>query len=278
MASLNESQTGIQDSLEERMGNRFESKVALVTGGAKGIGRTTAEAFSAEGASVVIADIDTEAGQALAETLPRATFVRTDVASMTDAERAVRTAVETYGGLDILFSNAGIVMYSLIEHVTEAHYEREMGVNFKGHVWMCKYAVPAMRQRGGGAIVCTSSVQALATQTSVAIYAASKAATLALVKAIAQDHAHENIRVNAILPASVDTPMLRNAARSFDPNDVEGVVARWGKMHPIGRVIRPQDVANLVLFLCSDEASALTGGAYLVDGGLMAKLPVVLPE
>jgi NAD(P)-dependent dehydrogenase (short-subunit alcohol dehydrogenase family) len=260
------------------MSRRFEGKVALVTGGAKGIGRATVEAFSAEGAAVVIADIDAGEGEALARSLPRATFVRTDVTQMADAERAVNTAVEQHGGLDILFSNAGIVMYSLIENVTEEHYEREMGVNFKGHVWMCKYAIPAMRRRGGGAIVCTSSVQALATQTTVAIYAASKAATLAMVKAVAQDHAHENIRVNAILPGSVDTPMLRNAARDFNPDDVEGVIASWGRMHPIGRVITAQDVAKLVLFLCSDDASALTGASYLVDGGLMAKLPVTLPD
>ena len=257
---------------------RFEGKVALVTGGANGIGRAAVEAFSREGASVVVADIDATAGEALAKSLPRAKSVRTDVTQMADAERAVQTAVEAFGGLDILFSNAGIVMYSLIENVTEAHYEREMGINFKGHVWMCKYAVPQLRKRGGGAIVCTSSVQALATQTTVPIYAASKAATLALVKAIAVDHAHERIRANAILPASVDSPMLRNAAKLLTPDDVDGTIAQWGKAHPIGRVISVDEVARLVLFLCSDDASALTGGAYLVDGGLMAKLPVVLPE
>ncbi|MCL5997972.1 MAG: SDR family oxidoreductase [Chloroflexi bacterium] len=257
---------------------RFEGKVALVTGGAKGIGRAAVEGFSREGAAVVIADIDEAEGNALAAALPRACFVRTDVTKMADAEHAVQAAVEAFGGLDILFSNAGIVMYSLIENVTEAHYEREMGVNFKGHAWMCKYAVPQMRRRGGGAIVCTSSVQALATQTTVPIYAASKAATLALVKAVAVDHAHENIRVNAILPASVDSPMLRGAARQLAPDDVDGMIAQWGKMHPIGRVITMEEVARLVLFLCSADASALTGGAYLVDGGLMAKLPVVLPE
>jgi NAD(P)-dependent dehydrogenase (short-subunit alcohol dehydrogenase family) len=257
---------------------RFEGKVALVTGGAKGIGRATAEGFSREGASVVIADIDDAEGEAFAAVLPRARFVHTDVIKIADAERAVQVAMDTFGGMDILFSNAGIVIYDLIENVTEADYERQMGVNFKGHVWMCKYAVPQLRKRGGGAIVCTSSVQALATQTTVPIYAASKAATLALVKAVAIDHAHENIRVNAILPGSVDSPMLRGAARLLTPDDVEGTIALWGKMHPIGRVITMEEVAKLVLFLCSNDASALTGGAYLVDGGLMAKLPVVMPE
>ncbi|MCL6511511.1 MAG: SDR family oxidoreductase [Anaerolineae bacterium] len=257
---------------------RFKDKVVIVTGGAKGIGEAAVRAFSAEGAAVVIADVDDAAGEALARSLPRATFVHTDVSRMADAERAVRTAEETYGGLDALFSNAGIQLYGLIEEVSEVDYERGMGVNFKGHVWMCKYAVPALRRRGGGAIVCTSSVQALATQTTVPIYAASKAATLTLVKAIAIDHAHEGIRVNAVLPGSVDTPMLRGAAATFAPDDVEATVARWGKMHPIGRVIKPEEIARLVLFLCSDDAKACTGAAYLVDGGLMAKLPVVLPD
>jgi NAD(P)-dependent dehydrogenase (short-subunit alcohol dehydrogenase family) len=257
---------------------RFENKVAVITGGANGIGRACAEAFSAEGSAVVIADIDDVCGPKLAEDLPRATFVRTDVTRMADAERAVQTAVEQYGGLDILISNAGVQGYSLVENVTEEHYERLMGVNFKGHVWMCKYAIPALRARGGGAIVCISSVQALSTQTNVPIYAASKAATLTLTKAIATDHAHENIRVNAILPGSVDTPMLRNAAKELAPEDVEGTIATWGRMHPIGRVICPDDVAKLILFLCSEDAAVLTGASYLVDGGLMARLPVVLPE
>ena len=257
---------------------RFENKVALVTGGAKGIGRAVAEGLSCEGAAVMIADVDDLEGHALAIQLPKGRFIHTDVAQMSDAQRAVQSAVDTFGGLDLLFSNAGVQMYNLIEDVTEAQYEREMGINFKGHVWMCKYAVPQMRTRGGGAIVCTSSVQALATQNTVPIYAASKAATLAMVKAIATDHAHENIRVNAVLPASVDTPMLRNAAKALAPDDVEGTIARWGKLHPIGRVIKMEEVARLVLFLLSEDAAAMTGGAYLIDGGLMAKLPLPMPD
>ncbi len=257
---------------------QFENKVVIVTGGAKGIGEAAVRAFVAEGAAVVIADVDVEAGEALAKSLPRATFVQCDVTQMAHAQRAVQTAVNKYGGLDCLFSNAGIQLYAKIEDVTEDDYERGMGVNFKGHVWMCKYAVPELRKRGGGAIVCTSSVQALATQTTVPIYAASKAATIALVKAISMDHAYEGIRVNAVLPGSVNTPLLRDAAASVTPDDVAGTVTKWGKMHPIGRVIEPEEVAKLVLFLCSDDAKAMTGAPYLIDGGLMSKIPVVLED
>ena len=257
---------------------RFADKVVLVTGGAKGIGRAAAEAFSREGASVVVADIDDAEGQNVTAALPRALFVHTDVARIADAERAVRQAVAVFGGLDVLFSNAGIQVYSRIEDVTEEHVERAMGINFRGHVWMCKYAVPQMRARGGGAIVCTSSIQALATQMTVPIYAASKAATLALVKGMAMDYAAENIRVNAILPASVDTPMLRNAAKAIAPAGADDLIAQWGRMHPIGRIISADDVARLVLFLCSSAAGAITGGEYVIDGGLLARLPLVMPD
>ena len=242
------------------------------------MGEAATRAFATAGANVVIADVDVQAGEALAAALPNALFVPTDVSDMAQAKRAVAAAVQHTGGRDVLFSNAGIQTYGLIENATEADYERSMAVNFRGHVWMCKYAIPQLRQRGGGAIVCTSSVQGLACQTTVALYAASKAATLALVKGLSNDHAHERIRVNAVLPGSVDTPILRFAAASATPDNPQASIDSWGTAHPIGRVIKSDEVAQLVLFLCSDRASTLTGGAYLIDGGLMAKLPVVLKD
>ena len=260
------------------MSQDFSDKTVLVTGGAKGIGEAAARAFAQAGAAVVIADIDAQAGELLAAALPRAIFVQTDVSVMTQAERAVAAALQWTGGLDALFSNAGNQTYGLIEDANEDDYERSMAVNFRGHVWMCKYAIPQLRRRGGGAIVCTSSVQALACQNLVALYAASKAATLALVKGLSNDHAAEGIRVNAVLPGSVDTPMLRAAAAQMTPDNPQASIDAWGRAHPIGRVITAGEVAQLVLFLCSPNASALTGAAFLVDGGLMAKLPVILKD
>ena len=260
------------------MSQDFTDKTVIVTGGAKGIGEAAARLFAQSGAAVVIADIDAAAGEALAAALPKARFVQTDVSVMGQAQHAVDAAVRWTGGLDVLFSNAGVQTYGLIENAGEEDYERSMAVNFRGHVWMCKYAIPQLRRRGGGAIVCTSSVQALACQTTVALYAASKAATLALVKGLSNDHAREGIRVNAILPGSVDTPLLRAAAAQVTPDNPQASIDAWGKSHPIGRVITADEVAQLVLFLCSSNARALTGAAYLVDGGLLAQVPVSLKD
>jgi NAD(P)-dependent dehydrogenase (short-subunit alcohol dehydrogenase family) len=254
----------------------YAGKTVLVTGGAKGIGEAAARAFAGAGARVVIADLDAAAGQVLAAELPGAAFVQTDVSAIGQAEHAVAEAVRLDGGLDALFSNAGVQTYGRIEDATEADYERAMSVNFRGHVWMCKYAIPALRRRGGGAIVCTSSVQALACQTTVALYAASKAATLALVRGMSNDHAREGIRVNAVLPGSVDTPLLRAAAAQNTPENPQASIDAWGQSHPIGRVVRAEEVAELVLFLCGPRASAITGASYVIDGGLMGQVPVFL--
>ena len=258
------------------MAQDFSGKTVLVTGGAKGIGEAAARAFAQAGAAVVIADIDAPAGQALAAQLPGAAFVKTDVSAMAQAEQAVAAAERLTGGLDVLFSNAGVQTYGLIEDATEDDYECSLAVNFRGHVWMCKYAIPALRRRGGGAIVCTSSVQALACQTTVALYAASKAATLALVRGLSNDHAPEGIRVNAVLPGSVDTPLLRAAAAQMTPDNPQASIDAWGKSHPIGRVVAADEVAQLVLFLCSASARAITGASFVIDGGLMAQVPVSL--
>jgi NAD(P)-dependent dehydrogenase (short-subunit alcohol dehydrogenase family) len=195
-------------------------------------------------------------------------------------KRLMDFATETYGGVDVLVNSAGIQRYGTVVETEEEAWDEVLDVNLKGIYLASRYAIPEMRKRGGGAIVNLSSVQAFASQTGVAAYTASKGGINALTRAMALDHAEENIRVNAICPASVDTPMLRWAADLFREEDksVEETVAEWGRMHPVGRVAKPEEVAEVIAFLASDRASFVTGGDYKVDGGMLAALGVTLPE
>ncbi len=258
--------------------HRFIDKVVIVTGGAAGIGNGAAQAFAREGASVVVADIDADrAGLAANEIVAAggaAIGVPTDVRSSAAVENLVSTAVSTFGGIDVLFNSAGINLYGTVETFSEEDWDRQLGVNLKGSFLTCKYAIPAMRKRGGGSIVNTSSVQAFASQKTVAAYAASKGGIVSFTTTVALDHAAENIRCNCIAPGSIRTPLLEMAARKFGSDDIEATIAEWGRAHPIGRVGTVEEVANLVLFLASDEASFCTGGCYRVDGGLLSPLPV----
>lgn len=204
---------------------------------------------------------------------------RADVASAADMEALVAFTVETYGGVDILVCSAGIQRYGTVVETDEEVWDRVLAVNLKGAYLASKYAIPRMRERGGGAIVHVSSVQAFAAQARVAAYTASKGGLNALTHGMAVDHASEGIRVNAVCPASVDTPMLRWAADLFgDGASVEETVSRWGRMHPLGRVAFAEEVAEMIAFLASDRASFATGGEYKVDGGMLAALGVALPE
>jgi NAD(P)-dependent dehydrogenase (short-subunit alcohol dehydrogenase family) len=205
--------------------------------------------------------------------------VAADVSTAAGAEQLVRVAIDTYGGVDILVNSQGIQRYGTVEETDEALWEEVMAVNVKSMYLTARFAIPAMRERGGGAIVNVASVQGLATQRSVAAYSTSKSAIIGLTRTIAVDYAHERIRANVVLPASVDTPMLREAAdlwRGEQSNDE--LIEEWGRMHPLGRVGRPEEVAELIAFLASDRASFLTGAEYKVDGGMMAALGVALPD
>ena len=257
-------------------------KVAIVTG-ALGIGLAAVRKLASDGASVVVCSdrenqVD-EAVTALREEHLEVRGLQADVTSSADARRLVGFAVETYGGVDILVNAAGVQRYGTVEDTDESVWDEVLGVNLKGTYLVSKHANPEIRKRGGGSIVNVSSVQAFASQKGVAAYTASKGGVNALTRAMALDHAHEHIRVNAICPASVDTPMLRWSADLFKgEKSLEETLEGFGRMHPLGRVARAEEVAGVISFLAGPEASFVTGSEYKVDGGMLAALGVQLPE
>jgi NAD(P)-dependent dehydrogenase (short-subunit alcohol dehydrogenase family) len=253
-------------------------KIAIVTGGAHGIGEAAVLAFAREGYSVAIADVDQNAGESVRSrgaSLPGAvTFIHADISRAEGARDVVRKTVSAFGGIDVIFNNAGIQpagSYKRAEDLDEEMWDRVMDVNVKGCFLLCKYAIPEMRKRGGGVIINNASVQGLQSQTLVPAYAASKGAVLSLTRNLALDYAIDNIRAVAVCPGSVDTPMLRASAALALPGDVEATLSEWGRKHPLGRIARPEEIAEVVLFLASDKASFITGEYVCVDGGLMAK-------
>ena len=261
----------------------YSGKVAIVAGGALGIGRAAARKLATEDASVVIcSDREDQVEEALAELREEGLEVsgrRGDVTSSADMKRLMEFATETYGGVDVLVNSAGVQRYGTVVETEEEVWDEVLDVNLKGIYLASKHAIPQMKKRGGGAIVNLSSVQAFASQKGVAAYTASKGGINALTRAMALDHAEDNIRVNAVCPASVDTPMLRWSADLFKgEKSVEETVAEWGKMHPVGRVARAEEVAEVIAFLASPRSSFVTGGEYKVDGGMLAALGVHLPN
>jgi NAD(P)-dependent dehydrogenase (short-subunit alcohol dehydrogenase family) len=258
----------------------FAGKVALVTGGSKGMGRACALRLAAGGASVLVLSNDADSlREVAAEIGPSAESFLGDVSRSADVEAAVAAAVRRFGGLDVLVCCAGIQRYGTVVDTAEEVWDQVIDVNLKGVFLASKYAVPEMRKRGGGSIVAISSVQAFASQESVAAYTASKGGINALVRAMALDHAREGITVNTVCPASVDTPMLRWAADLYKgEGTAEDLIALWGRAHPVGRVGRPEEIAEAVAFLAGPNARFITGADIKVDGGVLAKLGIVLPE
>jgi len=250
----------------------FEGKVVVVTGGAAGIGEACSLAFAEEGARVIIADVDADKARTLSETIKAkgqtAIAVKTDVSKSADADNLARTAVKTFGGIDVLVNNAGIQTYGSVVTTDEETWDRTIGINLKGLYLVSRHCIPHIQARGGGAVVNMASVQGLASQANVAAYTATKGAIIAMTRTMALDHAADNIRVNAVSPGSVDTPMLRWAAQQFVPDDPDGAVNDWGDLHPLGRVASAAEVAQAVVFLASEKASFITGANLVVDGGL----------
>ena len=252
---------------------RLDGKVAVVTGGAHGIGRASAKALAAEGANVAIGDVDEVEGQGCADEIREAggdtLFVRTDVTNMDDVQALVGAAVERWSRLDVMFNNVGVAIGGAAGEMSEDDWRRVIDINLTG-VWRgMRVAIPIMLEAGGGSIVNTSSVQGHVGFLGWSGYAASKGGVDALTRQAAVEYAPKGIRVNAIVPGTILTSMNEGILREVD--DPDALLAEWTSMHPVGRIGMPEEVAAAVVFLASDESSFVTGESLRVDGGMIVK-------
>jgi NAD(P)-dependent dehydrogenase (short-subunit alcohol dehydrogenase family) len=249
----------------------FTDRVAIVTGGATGIGEATARKLAGCGATVAILDIDREAGEKSAAAIAKnggiCDFFRCNVSISAEVSSAVNAAVSKHGAIDILVSNAGIQLYGDVVTTEEKEWDRLMAVNLKGCFLISKFVIPHMIRRGGGAIVIVGSVQSMTAIRNSIAYVASKHGLLGLTRALSLDYAQEGIRVNCVCPGAIDTPMLRWAANMSD--DPEKVIQTCNRMHPAGRIGKAEEVADAIVYLASPMASFITGAALLVDGGML---------
>lgn len=248
---------------------KLEGQIALITGGNRGIGLATAQLFEHEGARVAIVGRDADAGRAALETLRDAMFIQANVSRADDCQRAVEETVRAFGQLNILFNNAGIILRNRnVEATTEDEWDAMMDVNVKSIFLMSRAALPHLRAAGGGAIINTASYVGLVGFPGLAAYCASKGAVVNLTRAMALDHAKENIRVNCICPGSVKTDMIDAAWRAY--GDVEQAAHVWADKHPLKRIASAEEIARVVLFLASSDSSFITGAALSADGGITA--------
>ncbi len=254
------------------MGQRFQGKVALVTGGGSGIGRAGALAFGREGAKVIVTDILKEEGEEtvrkIKENGGEAVFIKADVGKASEVKAMVTKGIEKFGRLDVAFNNAAIAdaVLTPIAEETEEAFDRFIRINLKG-VWFCmKYQIPEMLKNRGGVIVINSSIAGLrGNNLDPSGYIASKHGVMGLAKAAALEYARDGLRVNVVCPGAVDTPMLHDSLAA-NPALRDGIE----KMVPLGRIGTPDEVAETVMWLCSDAASYITGQSFVVDGGMLA--------
>jgi NAD(P)-dependent dehydrogenase (short-subunit alcohol dehydrogenase family) len=258
---------------------KLDGKVAIVTGGASGIGRASAIAFAREGAKVVIADVDQHRGKETAEAIQadggEALFYRADVSREAEVERMVADTVTRWGRIDILFNNAGVVLVKPLEETTEAEWDRVMSINLKAAFLAIKHVVPHLRRMGGGAILNTGSIGSMVGQLKTPVYIASKGAIALLTKTLALDYGRDNIRVNCLCPGITDTPMLREHIGD-GPKGEANIRARISRV-PLGNILRPEDLARAALYLVSDDSAGITGITHIVDGGLLAAAEYDIP-
>ncbi|MGZ5128759.1 MAG: glucose 1-dehydrogenase [Actinomycetota bacterium] len=256
---------------------RLDGKVALITGGASGMGKVASELFAAEGAAVVLTDLNDDAGAATATRIGTAGgtahYVHADVSKEAEAKAMVDAAVERFGRLDVLYNNAGVMLPDdgSVDSTDEAIWDLTLAVNVKGVAFGCKYGVPAMIAGGGGSIINVASFVAwLGAATSQTAYTASKGAVLAMTREIAVEYARKGIRCNALCPGPIETPLLMQLL-----SDEQKRQRRFVHI-PMGRLGQAEELAKAALFLASDDASYMTGASLIVDGGLTAAY--VTPE
>ncbi len=246
---------------------RLGGKIAFVTGGARGIGRAIVEKFVAEGATVSFADVDADVGlEAAAAIGGPVEFRRADITSEADVRETIEGVVRMHGILDVLVNNAGINAYFDATRMSEADWDRVFAVDLKG-AWLCaKYALRAMTKAGRGSIVNIASIHATMTIAGMFPYAAAKSGLVGMTRSLALEYAPQGIRVNAVLPGYTRTRLVEEWLQTQpDPAEAE---RRTLRNHPLGRIATPMEIANVVAFVASDEASAMTGASVAVDGGL----------
>jgi meso-butanediol dehydrogenase/(S,S)-butanediol dehydrogenase/diacetyl reductase len=247
------------------MAGRFDGKVALVTGGASGIGSASARRFAREGAQVMIGDQNEQLGEAVASEIgDAAAFQPVDVSEISQVEALVAATLERFGRLDILFNNAGIGGFGKTPDLDPEQWHRIIAVDLHSIFYGCRAAIPPMRESGGGAIVNTASISGLGADYGFAAYNAAKGAVVNYTRTLAIDHGGEGIRVNAVCPGPIRTPLAQVLVEN------ERVAAEYAKSIPMGRIGEPEEVADVVAFLASDDARYVNGACIPVDGGLTA--------